>query len=74
MTRLEYLEHEVLVNRFLYYVAAEPILSDYAYDQLEREAREALKHDMENPVHKVGSSLSSSYSEKVKKDAWSRIE
>lgn len=68
---LDGLEHEVLVHRYLYYVEAQPILSDFSYDQLEREARAVLPET--SPVHGVGSSLPSSYPESVIKDALSRI-
>ena len=65
------LEHEVLVHRYLYYVEANPIVSDYEYDQIEREARSILPED--NIVHKVGSSLPSSYPKDVVQDALSRV-
>lgn len=52
-------ETEVLAHRYLYYVLAEPILPDLVYDVLEREAREQCP--LTSPVHKVGSSLASSY-------------
>lgn len=65
-------EHEVLVHRYLYYVEAQPIISDFEYDQLEREARAVLPET--SPVHKVGSCLPSSYPEAVITDALSRID
>jgi len=70
MTPAEY-EHEVLVHRFLYYVLAEPVVSDFEYDVIEREARAVLPP--ESVVHKVGSSLTSSYSAEVQRDAMSRV-
>ena len=67
----EALEHEVLVNRFIYYVMDSNILSDYAYDQLEREARAVCPPA--SPVHGIGSSLRASYSKEVATDATNRI-
>lgn len=58
------IETLVLAHRYLYYVLAEPIVSDAIYDQFEREARE--KCPPESDVHKIGSSLASSYSQEVK--------
>jgi len=55
-------EDEVMAHRYLYYVLAEPVLTDADYDTLERRAREVCPP--ESPVHKVGSSLPSSYTKK----------
>lgn len=55
------LELEVMAHRYLYYVESEPVLTDFDYDVLERKARAACPP--ESPVHGVGSSLPSSYSE-----------
>lgn len=52
-------EDIVMAHRYLYYVLAEPVISDFEYDALERMAREIAPP--ESPVHCVGSSLSSSY-------------
>lgn len=60
-------ELEVLAHRYLYYVLGEPVLPDLVYDVLEHEARGICPR--ESPVHGVGSSLSSSYSEAVVKRA-----
>jgi len=65
------LEHEVLVNRYIYYVLDSNILSDYDYDLLEREARALCP--IESPVHGIGSSLRTSYPQEVENDAMSRI-
>ena len=54
------LESLVLAHRYLYYVDCSPVISDYEYDVLEREARE--KCGLSSPVHGIGSSLPSSYS------------
>lgn len=53
------LEDQVLMHRYLYYVKDSPVISDYVYDQIERDARAVCKED--SPVHGVGSSLASSY-------------
>lgn len=66
------LEKQVLAHRYLYYVLAEPILSDFTYDDLERKARESLPES--SLVHSVGSSLPSSYSEEIKQYALSMLE
>lgn len=71
MSTPEKLEHEVLVHRYLYYVEAAPIVSDFEYDSIERQARSVCPP--ESPVHGVGSSLPSSYPDNVRRDAMSRI-
>lgn len=48
-----------MAHRYLYYCLGEPVVSDYVYDQMEREARNVLPED--SPVQGVGSSLGSSY-------------
>jgi len=58
------LEEQVLVHRYCYYVLANPLVPDVVYDQIEREARKVYPED--NVVHKVGSSLPSSYPEWIK--------
>ena len=63
----EQLEHEIMVHRYLYYVECQPVISDYEYDILERKAREVLPET--SPVQGVGSSLPSSYTDKIIKDA-----
>lgn len=65
------IEHEIMVHRYLYYIEAEPVISDFEYDMLERKAREILPDS--SPVQGIGSSLFSSYSSDVIKDALSRI-
>lgn len=61
------LEKLVLAHRYLYYVLDDPIISDFEYDKLEREARASLPED--SPIQDVGSSLRSSYSEDIIKYA-----
>ena len=60
-----------MVHRYLYYVECQPVISDYEYDMLERKVREVLPET--SPVQGVGSSLPSSYSKEVIKDALDRI-
>jgi NAD-dependent DNA ligase len=55
------LETLVMAHRYLYYVLCEPVISDQAYDLLERKARK--KCSANSPVHGVGSSLESSYTQ-----------
>lgn len=57
------LEEEVLVHRYLYYVLASPVISDFEYDKLEQKARDTYPEN--SPVHSVGSCLESSYSSRV---------
>lgn len=66
------LENLVLAHRYLYYVLGDPIISDFEYDILERSARENLPE--ESPVHSVGSSLKTSYSQTVIKLAGELLE
>lgn len=53
------LERDVLIHRYLYYVLARPIMSDYDYDRLEKCACKVLPP--ESPAHQVGSDLASDY-------------
>lgn len=57
------LEFEVLKHRYLYYVESSPIVSDFEYDSIERQARTVC--DETSPVHGIGSSLPSSYTDEV---------
>jgi NAD-dependent DNA ligase len=53
---------QCLLHRYLYYVLSSPIISDYAYDMLEVEAK---KEDTEGLISTVGSSLSKSYPKEI---------
>jgi hypothetical protein len=64
------LEREVLIHRYLYYVESAPIIPDSEYDLIEREARKVLPET--SPVHKVGSSLPSDYSDNIIYEAKAR--
>ena len=68
----EWYEKEILIHRYLYYVESSPVISDFEYDRLEREAREVCEES--SPVHRVGSSLPSSYPKEVITEALGRIE
>jgi DNA ligase (NAD+) len=48
-----------LAHRYRYYVMCDPVISDFEYDQLEREAKKILPPD--SPVHGVGSDRASDY-------------
>jgi len=72
MRTIEWYEKEILIHRFLYYVMADPIISDFEYDMLEREARSACDDD--SVVQGVGSCLPSSYPAEVKLAAIDRIQ
>ena len=65
------LEREVMVHRYLYYVLAEPVISDMEYDLLDRKAVAACPP--ESPVHQVGSSLPNSYSKEIIREARARL-
>ncbi len=65
-------ETRILAHRYLYYVLCTPVLPDHHYDSLERKAWEILE-GVDSPVHSVGSSLDSSYSEEVKDFAINKI-
>jgi NAD-dependent DNA ligase len=56
-------EDRCLVHRYLYYVMDTPIISDYIYDAMEREARKFA--DENHPILKVGSSLAKDYPEHI---------
>ncbi len=61
------LEDQVLLHRYCYYVLANPLIPDVIYDQIEREARKICPED--SVVHRIGSSLPSSYPEYIKEFA-----
>jgi len=57
----------VLAHRYLYYVLNTPVISDRAYDELEKAAIKILPSTSD--VNKPGSDLDSSYSQEVKDKA-----
>ncbi len=57
------IEDQCMVHRYLYYVLFEPIISDYEYDMLEKEAEKVAPED--HPIHRHGSDLKSSYDKKI---------
>lgn len=57
-------EKLVLAHRYLYYVLAEPVLPDAAYDALERRVMAATPET--SPVHNIGSSLPSDYNSEIR--------
>jgi NAD-dependent DNA ligase len=61
------IEDKCLVHRYIYYVLNTNVVSDYAYDCMEKIARE--KADEKHPIHLVGSSNPDSYSDVVKQIA-----
>jgi NAD-dependent DNA ligase len=66
MTELEKL---ILAHRYLYYVKSHPVIPDYQYDQLEKEAIASLE-GRDSPILTVGSDLEDSYSNEIKDLAW----
>lgn len=61
------IEDSILVHRYLYYVECSPIISDYEYDVIERDARNRLPP--ESPVHNIGSDMEDSYPEHIRNKA-----
>jgi NAD-dependent DNA ligase len=59
----EELEIEVMAHRYIYYVMNDEVISDHKYDKMESHARHLLPRS--SPVHEVGSSLLSSYTEEM---------
>lgn len=57
--KVDKLELDVMANRYLYYITCNPVLTDKEYDDIELEARRVCPP--ESSVHKLGSSLMSSY-------------
>jgi len=57
------IEKRVMAHRYLYYIKCNPRIPDLDYDVIEREARAIAPP--ESPVHKLGSSLASSYSPEI---------
>lgn len=56
-------EDALLAHRYLYYVLGTPVLSDREYDELEKEFLAGCP--WESPIAYPGSSLESSYEERV---------
>lgn len=63
------LPDKCLVHRYLYYVKCEPIISDFEYDMMERQALNAKKTPIDHDIREVGSSLESSYTFEVREAA-----
>lgn len=57
------LEDTILMHRYLYYIECAPVISDAAYDKLERDGRERLPKT--SVVHDVGSSLPDNYDPRI---------
>ncbi len=62
-------ERLALTHRYLYYVLAQTIISDQAYDVLEKRVLAHPDLPADSPMWKVGSSLASSYSDDIKENA-----
>jgi NAD-dependent DNA ligase len=60
------LEDTIMAHRYLYYIECSPIIPDYEFDTLERNARSLLSDKLDSPVHSNGSELSDSYSDHIK--------
>lgn len=58
------IERLTLAHRYLYYVKNQPILSDRAYDLLEKEALLAVSHD--SPLQKPGSDKEDDYPPQIR--------
>lgn len=58
------IEKTVLAHRYLYYCLSKPVISDYEYDKLEKEALKVVAED--SVIRECGSDLEDSYSDEVK--------
>jgi NAD-dependent DNA ligase len=54
-------ERELMAHRYLYYILAEPVITDYQYDMREKAFRDKIGEDSKSPIMLPGSSLESSY-------------
>lgn len=59
---MEKLVKDCLTHRYRYYVLNQPVISDYEYDMLEREAK---KVDTEGLLNVPGSDLEESYPKEI---------
>lgn len=62
------LELEAMAHRYLYWVLDKPVITDQAYDDLERMACKVLPAS--SPLHGVGSSRAQDYTEAQKVRAY----
>ncbi len=62
-------ERLALTHRYLYYVLAQTIISDYDYDMLERRVLAHPDLPADSPMWEVGSSLPEDYSADIKENA-----
>ncbi len=65
-------ELDVMAHRYLYYVLARPVIGDSDYDRLEKAAAATAPAD--SPVHQVGSSLDSDYSDEIVERAFDLLD
>ncbi len=65
------IEDLCLAHRFLYYVLNQPVISDFEYDKLEKQA--LLVADEDHAIKEPGSDLEDSYSEEIKEIAYTLI-
>jgi hypothetical protein len=68
---IQELEDSILCHKYLYYVVADPVISNYEYDKLERKARKILPKN--SPALKIGSDRVFDYSDKIARmaiDLW----
>ena len=56
---------QCLVHRILYYCLARPILTDYEYDMLERDALREVEDDPSHLLHRPGSDREATYPESL---------
>ncbi len=57
---LREMERKVMAHRYLYYIECDPVITDFQYDQLQREFDKVGNPN--SPAVQVGSDLSSDYS------------
>ncbi len=62
-------ERAALTHRYLYYVLAQSIISDQAYDELEKSCLDHPDLPADSPLREPGSDSASSYSKDIKENA-----
>lgn len=72
LSRVTELRNQLRAHRYLYYVKAAPVISDYQYDTLELELKKLIQEypELDLPdcvLHTVGSDREQDYSDEIKR-------
>lgn len=59
-----------LAHRYLYHVLNTPIISDYEYDILDKEAVIEEKNNLNHPIHSIGSDNNLDYTQETRFKAY----